>query len=259
MPNHTYQPGDLVERISTGERSRFLRLLNAGAVVDTNHWFAPVRDCRPVVNCAPAPCPSCGVYPAHRDHCPWHPENKSSRALWAAAERARECPDNPRVQRIAELEAQLVTAAERESNLRKLCGEAAEYVEPISGAHLNMWNKLLRRSGGRKIMKTGIELIEEERERQISGEGWTAAHDDAHINGELSRAGAVYAVHASHQCKHPSAHISHDIPYGWPEGWSGEWWKPSAIDPVRNLVKAGALIAAEIDRLQRIKAAEGGE
>jgi hypothetical protein len=36
--------------------------------------------------------------------------------------------------------------------------------------------------------------------------------------------------------------------YSWP--WDAEWWKPSP-DSVRNLVKAGALIAAEIDRLQR--------
>lgn len=36
----------------------------------------------------------------------------------------------------------------------------------------------------------------------------------------------------------------------WP--WDENWWKPS-LDPIRNLVKAGALLAAEIDRLQRSK------
>ena len=40
----------------------------------------------------------------------------------------------------------------------------------------------------------------------------------------------------------------------WP--WSDKWWKPSD-DPVRNLVKAGALLAAEIDRLQRGAPPEG--
>jgi len=42
-----------------------------------------------------------------------------------------------------------------------------------------------------------------------------------------------------------------EVPPGkieWP--FSSEWWKP-AQDPIRNLVKAGALIAAEIDHLQR--------
>lgn len=37
---------------------------------------------------------------------------------------------------------------------------------------------------------------------------------------------------------------------GWP--WDAKWWKPSD-DPIKNLVKSGALIAAEIDRLQNIK------
>jgi hypothetical protein len=47
------------------------------------------------------------------------------------------------------------------------------------------------------------------------------------------------------------------IPRPWPPSWSYNWWKPSD-DPIRNLVKAGALIAAEIDRLQRRSNAEGG-
>jgi hypothetical protein len=101
-------------------------------------------------------------------------------------------------------------------------------------------------------VKTGIELIKEERDRQINEKGWTAEHDDSeNVRGELSMSGSMYAQHASYQCKHPYAHISHDIPYDWPDGWSGEWWNPS-IDPIRNLTRAGALIAAEIDRLQRI-------
>jgi hypothetical protein len=40
------------------------------------------------------------------------------------------------------------------------------------------------------------------------------------------------------------------VPNDWPKEWNVDWWKPSD-DPIRNLVKAGALIAAEIDRLQR--------
>jgi hypothetical protein len=35
----------------------------------------------------------------------------------------------------------------------------------------------------------------------------------------------------------------------WP--WDDEWYKPTPKDPIRQLVKAGALIAAEIDRFQR--------
>lgn len=97
---------------------------------------------------------------------------------------------------------------------------------------------------------SGAELIGAERQRQIEKEGWTPEHDATHRNGELSIAAVGYAELASCQfskvitCK-PSEMEPHPK---WP--WASRWWKPSD-DPVRNLVKAGALIAAEIDRLQR--------
>jgi hypothetical protein len=93
----------------------------------------------------------------------------------------------------------------------------------------------------------GVELIAAERQRQIDVEGWTPEHDDKHTVGELSENGACYARHASKQvCGIATDHI----PTLWI--WEAKWWKPSP-DPIRNLVKAGALIAAEIDRLQRAK------
>lgn len=97
-------------------------------------------------------------------------------------------------------------------------------------------------------MKTGIQIITEERARQISKEGWSALHDSEHIKGELSAAGASYAMAASVQIKLRRDTMA-DItpPSQWP--WDAEWWKLSD-DPVRTLAKAGALIAAEIDRLQ---------
>ena len=95
-------------------------------------------------------------------------------------------------------------------------------------------------------MKTGTKLIEEERQRQILQEGWTPENDDQHTQGELSAAAGSYALCASliEQGKPPHGRF----PGMWP--FSQEWWKPSENN-VRNLVKAGALIAAEIDRLQR--------
>jgi hypothetical protein len=96
-------------------------------------------------------------------------------------------------------------------------------------------------------MKTGIELIAEERQRQTSKEGWTPEHDDQHDNMQLGEAATCYALcymegHETTQGE------KNEVPPRWP--WADEWWKPS--DPIRNLVKAGALIAAEIDRLQRL-------
>ncbi len=82
-------------------------------------------------------------------------------------------------------------------------------------------------------MKTGIELIAEEREWQISAMGWTADHDDTHTEEEMVSAAVAYAWN------------NEDM---WP--WEAEAWKPSD-DQICNLTKAGALIAAEIDRLIR--------
>lgn len=91
----------------------------------------------------------------------------------------------------------------------------------------------------------GIELIAAERQRQIAVEGWTPEHDDSHDLGEMVIAAWAYAQCAINIIR---GHKADRIPDWWP--WAVKWWKPSS-DPIRNLVKAGALIAAEIDRLQR--------
>lgn len=90
---------------------------------------------------------------------------------------------------------------------------------------------------------TGVELIAAERERQVSEEGWSAEHDASHDQGELARAAGCYAFPAY---KLPTRH---GLPEFWP--WERSWWKPTPDDRVRELVKAGALIAAELDRLRR--------
>lgn len=98
-------------------------------------------------------------------------------------------------------------------------------------------------------MKTGIELITDERQRQISKEGWTPEHDDEHTAAEMIWAANCYTYLECGSERAAEIKLEGIPPTGWP--WGGEWWKPSE-DPVRNLVKAGALIAAEIDRLQRL-------
>lgn len=86
----------------------------------------------------------------------------------------------------------------------------------------------------------GHRLIADERIRQIDEEGWTPEHDDQHVNYELRRAARCYAL--------PGLNATSKVPEGWP--WAPEWWKPSD-HPLRNIVRAGALIAAEIDRMLR--------
>lgn len=82
-----------------------------------------------------------------------------------------------------------------------------------------------------------IRSVMKERKRQIEKEGWTPEHDDEHWQGDLARAGACYAV----------AYPNSALPINWP--WETHWWKPK--DRRSNLVRAGALILAEIERLDR--------
>ena len=94
-----------------------------------------------------------------------------------------------------------------------------------------------------KSISAAMVSIVDERIRQIEVEGWTPEHDDEHEMGELARAAACYAV---------GEMIADEATGGsvWP--WSDDWWKPTwPIDRRRELVKAGALIVAEIERLDR--------
>lgn len=94
---------------------------------------------------------------------------------------------------------------------------------------------------------TGTDLINVERARQMISEHWTPEHDDKHIDEQLARAAVCYALPFSLRV----GVFSRFIFTLWP--WSWEWFKPTPCDRIRELTKAGALIAAEIDRLQRLQ------
>lgn len=96
--------------------------------------------------------------------------------------------------------------------------------------------------------QTGAELIAAERRRQVEVEGWTAEHDAAHRECQLLDAAICYAGMAGSLLmdQDKGKEAKGGLLEAWP--WNEQWWKPSD-DPVRNLVKAGALIAAEIDRI----------
>ena len=83
--------------------------------------------------------------------------------------------------------------------------------------------------------------------RQQSEEGFSPEHDDQHESGELAAAAGSYASHAS-----MSDHYRNEYegpPLSWPIDWDESWWKPTTRR--RDLVKAAALIIAEIERLDR--------
>ncbi len=79
--------------------------------------------------------------------------------------------------------------------------------------------------------------VQAERRRQITAEGWTPEHDDLYCAAELPRAAAAYILNGAND----------EAPAIWP--FVTKWWKPR--DARSNYVRAGALILAEIERLDR--------
>lgn len=107
-------------------------------------------------------------------------------------------------------------------------------------------------------MRKAIDDVRRERERQVSEEGWTPGHDDNHHFGELARAAAAYAWFASFSNDarakmnmEPQQGYINLLWWMWPRSWSDRWWKPK--DRRRDLVRAAALIVAEIERLDRLE------
>jgi len=91
---------------------------------------------------------------------------------------------------------------------------------------------------------SAIDDIAAERRRQIEVKGWTPDHDDTHDGDELAWAAVAYAAPDGLRrfCDANDVII-------WP--WEPAWWKPK--DRRRDLVRAGALILAEIERLDRVE------
>lgn len=89
-------------------------------------------------------------------------------------------------------------------------------------------------------MKTGAQLITEERNRQIEVEGYDKEHDENHDIDTFVKAAISYAIV---DLKGSEKKYSYAW---WP--WEEIYWKPK--DRLRNLIRAGALIAAAIDKLQ---------
>lgn len=92
----------------------------------------------------------------------------------------------------------------------------------------------------------------DERLRQQDKEGWTPEHDDTHSDGSLARAASCYALFASHSVRNREYFVRQKMqPDKWPNSWHSDWWKPTS--PRRDLVKAAALLIAEIERIDRAK------
>ena len=106
-------------------------------------------------------------------------------------------------------------------------------------------------------MKAGSQLILEERNRQISQEDYSAVRDDDYKKGTLAMAAITYATVATSSPNlrelFRERSIQNEPINHWP--WESQYLRVSVDDchssRIRELTKAGALIAAEIDKLQR--------
>ncbi|TGE29835.1 hypothetical protein [Hymenobacter metallicola] len=102
---------------------------------------------------------------------------------------------------------------------------------------------------------TGAELIAAERQEQIHKHGWDVAHDDDYGRGELMQAAATaLSLYASGDMANICVAGQTEEVKMWP--WQTEFGlvffrKIERKSPLEKLIVAGALIAAEIDRLQR--------
>lgn len=101
----------------------------------------------------------------------------------------------------------------------------------------------------------GIERIAAERHRQIEELGYTPEHDAHHMEGDMGYVAAclaapstIYLFKVENQ---DTAERSRGLVH-WVEPWPSGWPRKqitNRADRIRELEKAGAVIAAEIDRL----------
>jgi hypothetical protein len=110
---------------------------------------------------------------------------------------------------------------------------------------------------------TGAERIAAERARQVSEEGYDAAHDDEHNGGEIAMAAACYAAPELIYVRDDRANqVNFTDPWPWHPRYDARPHDGNVVTPehatraerIRLLEKAGALVAAEIDRLLRAPA-----
>lgn len=115
-------------------------------------------------------------------------------------------------------------------------------------------------------MVSGVELIARERQRQIDVERYTPKHDDEHTDFSLAMAAACYAApNLIYVQKNVGSDVHFCDPWPWERAQDKRRingmlhgntpFARSRDERLRQLAIAGALIAAEIDRIQRTASA----
>ena len=113
------------------------------------------------------------------------------------------------------------------------------------------------------IQNHPLHLIAHERDRQIKEEGFTTDHDDEHEFGELALVAALYASPCRLFIQGGFGDGGRIFCDPWPSSWDSKFDKRRYAGKIINpetytyqerfnlLVKAGALILAEMERIQR--------
>ena len=144
-----------------------------------------------------------------------------------------------------EPEATIATAREsalREAALRVVTSKHGSILHSPDSTRTDIHNDILalidQPAPDRNWLSTGIGDVITERCRQ-GHKGFDADHDDQNTMREMPRAAVCYVLGNAGN---------------WPVQWDRRWWKPT--DERRNLVKAAALLIAEIERLDRVALAD---
>jgi Lar family restriction alleviation protein len=154
--------------------------------------------------------------------------------------------------RIAELEVELSEAREHYKRMRQ------QYLSACEDANANLYRAQDVEAECERLRKDADQPqaardVLAERARQISAEGWTPEHDDEHVNDEIAAMACFYVMPPG--ARDWSAESSgYGDTFGdaiRPDGWAAK-----EGDRRRELIKAGALILAEIERLDRAALAE---
>lgn len=204
------------------------------------------------------PCPFCGGLPVMRKDVEEYPaDGEHAAGEYEACHML--CCDTCGIKLVDEYRDDVVAAWNDRAILPEETVRAFRLVEievengRIENA-LDLMGEFINRNGGREDSQGMIDVLEERR-RQVDEEGFDFEHDDKCDRGQLVRGALNYAAAASNNIYLNRQYISDDAPpfqkYGqplrWP--WDGAWWKPGTAR--RMLVKAAALIVAEIERLDR--------
>ncbi|WP_143393234.1 hypothetical protein [Fimbriiglobus ruber] len=122
------------------------------------------------------------------------------------------------------------------------CGHWDESKQRYAGMELRAaWHAWQARGEPKRELSKAAYDVVAERNRQITSEGWSLAHDDKYDAGELINAAIAYV-----------GQLNHHNPVWWKQywPWNMDWYKPK--NRRRDVIKAAALLVAEIERIDRL-------